>query len=172
MKQRDLIGIEQKITPIFTEMEKGFRVDVYTLMDLKSSYEMTLSGLKKEIQEKLGRTIRLDSNMELGNLLFNDFGLPSLRLTPSGSSSVSIDVLERLFDSYPNTYPFLKSVIGFKNVQPLIKSLKTISNKLDLQGRIHPEFNHSTCPSGRIYSYIQNLPKEIRKVLIPDEVNS
>ncbi len=40
---------------------------------------------------------------------------------------------------------------------------------MDLQGRIHPEFNHSTCPTGRIYSYIQNLPKETRKVLIPDE---
>lgn len=113
---------------------------------------MTLSGLKKEIQEKLGRTIRLDSNMELGTLLFNDFGLPSLRLTPSGSSSVSIDVLERLFDSYPSAYPFLQSVIGFKNVQPLIKSVKAIYKKLDPQSRIHPEFNHSTCPTGRIYS--------------------
>ena len=60
-------------------------------------------------------------------------------------------------------------MIEFKNVQSLIKSVKTISKKLDLQGRIHPEFNHSTCPTGRIYSYIQNLPKEVRKVLIPDE---
>ena len=57
-------------------------------------------------------------------------------------------------------YPFLKLVIEFKNVQSLIKSVKIISKKLDLQGRIHPEFNQFTCPTGRIYSYIQNLPKE------------
>ena len=60
-------------------------------------------------------------------------------------------------------------MIEFKNAQTLIKSVKILSKKLDLQGRIHPEFNHSTCPTGRIYSYIQNLPKEVKKVLIPDE---
>jgi DNA polymerase-1 len=60
-------------------------------------------------------------------------------------------------------------VIELKKVQALAKSIKTVIKKLDLQGRIHPEFNHSTCPTGRIYSYIQNLPKEVRKVLIPDE---
>jgi DNA polymerase-1 len=60
-------------------------------------------------------------------------------------------------------------VIALKKAQTLIKSLKTISKKLDLNGRIHPEINQLACPTGRIYSYIQNLPKEIRKVLIPDK---
>jgi DNA polymerase-1 len=150
-------------------MEEGFRVDVHTLMSLKRSYESILSNLKKEIQHKLGNAVRPNSNRELGDLLFNNFALPPLRTTPTGNPSVSIHVLERLCDSYSNVYPFLKSVIEFKSVQSLIKSITTVSKKLDLEGRIHPEFNHSTCPTGRIYSYIQNLPKEVRKVLIPDE---
>jgi len=105
-------------------MEEGFRVDVHTLMNLKRSYELLYFNLKKEMQEKLGKPFRVDSNRELGNLLFNNLCLPSLRRTPTGNPSVSIDVLERLRDSYSNFYPFLKSVIEFRTVHTLIKSVK------------------------------------------------
>ena len=161
--------IENGVNLILQEMEQGFRIDVHTLMNLKGSCESTLSSLNKELQGTLGKTIRVNSSRDLGHLLFHDLSLPSLRSTPTGKPSVNIDVLARLSDSYSNVHPILESVIKFKNAQTLIKSVKILSKKLDLQGRIHPEFNHSTCPTGRIYSYIQNLPKEVRKVLIPDE---
>jgi len=165
----ELVDIEQRITLILREMEEGFRVDVHTLMNFKRSYESTLFSLKKEMEDELGKAVRVSSNRELVDLLFNNCGLPPLRRTPTGNPSVAIDVLERLCASYSNIHPFLKSVIEYKNAQSLIKSVKTISKKLDLQGRIHPEFNQLTCPTGRIYSYIQNLPKEVRRILIPDE---
>ena len=57
----------------------------------------------------------------------------------------------------------------YKRLQPISKAIKTIFKKLDADGRIHPEFNQSGCPTGRIYSYIQNLPREVRKVLIPEK---
>jgi len=164
-----LTDIEKRIIPILKKMEEGFRVDLHILMNLRRDYESALSRFKKEIQTKLGKAIRIDSTRELGDLLFRELCLPSLRNTPTGKPCVSVDVLEKLCDLYSGPYPFLKSVIEFKNAQALTKSVKTVSKKLDLQGRIHPEFNHSTCPTGRIYSYIQNLPKEVRKVLIPDE---
>jgi DNA polymerase-1 len=162
-------SIDERPKLILKEMEGGFRVDVHTLMNLKKGFESTLSSLKKEIQTKSGRAVRINSNRELGDLLFRDFRLPSLRSTPSGKHSVSIDVLERLCDSHSDIFPCLKSVVKFKNAESLNKSVKTIYNKLDSHGRIHPEFNESGCPTGRIYSYIQNLPKGVRKVLIPDE---
>jgi DNA polymerase-1 len=162
------MDVEKRVSLILKEMEEGFQVDVHTLKSLKRSYESIFSNLNEEMQGKLGKALRVNSNRDLGNLLFKNLSLPPLRSTPTGSPSVSIDVLKRLCDSYPNVYPFLKQVIRFKNAQKLIKSVKTVSKKLDLNGRIHPEFNHSTCPTGRIYSYIQNLPKEVRKVLIPD----
>jgi DNA polymerase-1 len=164
-----LMDAEKRLSHILKEMEEGFRIDAQTLIDLKRNYESTLSNLKKEIQTKLEKTVRIDSNRELGDLLFGDLCLPSLMSTPTGKRCVSADVLERLRDLYSDVYPFLKSVIEFKNIQSLIKSVKTISKKLDLQGRIHPQFNYSTCPTGRIYSYIQNLPKDVREVLIPNE---
>jgi len=163
------VHTEKRINPILKEMEKGFRIDVHTLMNLKRSAEYRLLGVKKEMQQKAGKVIRVNSNRDLGDLFFRGFCLPSLRNTPTGQPCVSIEVLERLYDHYPNVRPLLKSVIEFKNAQPLTKAVKTISKKLDLQGRIHPEFNHSTCPTGRIYSYVQNLPKEVRRVLIPDK---
>jgi len=168
MKQDELIDTEKRVAPILIAMEEGFRVDVNTLMDLKSTYESSFSSLKKEMQAKLGKTVKVNSNRELGDLLFKEFCLLPLRITPTGKPSASMDVLEKLKHSHSNVHSFLETVIEFKNTQTLIKSVKTVSKKLDLQGRIHPEFNHFTCPTGRIYSYIQNLPKEVRKVLIPD----
>ena len=53
-------------------------------MNLKRSYESTLFSLKKEMQDKLGKAIRVNSNRELGDLLFNNLGLPSLRRTQPG----------------------------------------------------------------------------------------
>jgi DNA polymerase-1 len=164
-----LTDIEKRVSLILKQMEQGFRVDVHTLTSLKRSYESTLSNLNEEMQGKLGKAVRVNSNRELGDLLFHEFNLPSLRRTPTGRSSVTIDILERLWESYSSVYPLLKSVIEFRNIQTLIKSVKIVSKKLDVQGRIWPEFNQFTCPTGRIYSYIQNLPKEVRKVLIPDE---
>ena len=169
MKQDDLTYTGQRVALILEEMEGGFRVDVRTLMDLKRSYESILFSLKKEIEGKSGKAVRLNSNRDLGNLLFHNLCLPSLKRTPTGNRSVSIDVLERIGHSHSNVLPILESVIEFKNVQTLTKSVKTVSKKLDLQGRIHPEFNQTGCPTGRIYSYIQNLQKEVRRVLIPDE---
>lgn len=162
-------SIDERIGVILKEMENGFRVDVNTLTNIKRTYESTLFKRSQETHEGLGKALRVNSNRDLADVLFNNLCLPPLRRTPTGNPSVSIDVLERLCDSYSHVYPTLKSVIEFKNAQTLIKSVKTISKKLDLEGRIHPEFNQTGCPTGRIYSYIQNLPKEIRKVLIPDE---
>lgn len=165
----ELMATMRRVDLALKEMEEGFLIDVPTLTDLKRDYENVLSGLKKEIQAKPGKTVRINSNRELGDLLFRDFRLPSLRSTPSGKCSVAIGVLERLCDLYSDVFPFLRPVIEFKNLQSSIKAVKTILKKLDLQSRIHPEFNQSTCPTGRIYSYIQNLSKEVRKVLIPDD---
>ena len=165
----ELSNAERSINFILKDIKNGFRVDAHTLADLKKSYESDLLNLKKELRSKLGKAVRIDSNRELSDMLFRDLSLTSLRNTPTGKPCVSVEVLERLCDLYADTHAILKSVIEFKNAQSLIKAVKIILKKLDLQGRIHPEFNYSTCPTGRIYSYVQNLPKDIRDVLIPDE---
>jgi DNA polymerase-1 len=163
-----LVDREGRLDFILKEMEEGFRVDARTLTNLKMDHESALSRLKKDTLAKSGKTFRLNSNRELGELLFRDFCLPSLRSTPSGKPSVASDVLERLCHLHSDACSLLRLVIEFKNVQSSVKALKTVLKKLDLRGRIHPDFNQTTCPTGRIYSYIQNLPKAVRKVLIPD----
>jgi DNA polymerase-1 len=168
MKQDQLIDTDQKVACILKEMEQGFRVDVNMLIELKRSYEKTLLCLQKRIDESFGRTVEVNSNKNLGSLLFEHLRLPSLRRTPTGDFSVSVEVLERLMACCFNAHPILQPVTEFKRIQPLAKSVKTTFKKLDLHGRIHPEFNQSGCPTGRAYSYIQNLQREVRKSLIPD----
>ena len=168
MKQDQLIDTDQRVASILKEMEQGFRVDVNMLIELKKSYENTLLCLQKRIDESFGRTVEVNSNKNLGSLLFEHLRLPSLRRTPTGDFSVSVEVLERLTACCFKAHSILQPVTEFKKIQPLAKSVKIIFRKLDLHGRIHPEFNQSGCPTGRVYSYIQNLQREVRKSLIPD----
>jgi DNA polymerase-1 len=150
-------------------MEAGFKVDLFTLAGLDKTYRETLIALRQYLQGKLGAQFRVNSNKELAELLFHKFSLPPLLRTPGGSNSISITVLERLGESYADTRPLLSTIVKFKRLHPISKSIKTIFKKLDSKERVHPEFNQTSCPTGRIYSYIQNLPKEVRRVLIPDE---
>ena len=165
----ELIALEGHVSFILNGMERGFKVDVAALTDLKNSYDGNLSTLQNEIEENLGRGIRSDSNRDLAELLFGQYALPSLKKTQNQSDSVSITVLERLEESHVRSHPFLKPLVEYKRLQPISKAIKTIFKKLDADSRIHPEFNQSGCPTGRIYSYIQNLPKEVRKALVLDE---
>ena len=166
---KHLLGVDEKIIPILIEMEWGFRVDYSGLRNLESFYYGRLLNLQKEAEGRLGRIIRVNSNRDLGDLLFDQLALPSLRKTQTQSNSVSITVLERLEESHGHSYPFLKPLVEYKRLQPISKAIKTIFKKLDADSRIHPEFNQSGCPTGRIYSYIQNLPRKARKALTPDE---
>ncbi len=165
----ELVALEGQVSFILNGMERGFKVDVAALTDLKNSYDGNLSTLQNEIEENLGRGIRSDSNRDLAELLFGQLALPSLKKTQNQSNSVSLSVLDRLEESYGCSHPFLKPLVEYKRLQPISKAIKTIFKKLDADSRIHPEFNQSGCPTGRIYSYIQNLPKKARKALVPDE---
>jgi len=160
---------DEKIIPILNQMEKGFKAEIPRLRDLKNLYDDKLLDLQKEIEKNLGQRLRLNSSKELRELLFGQLNLPPLRKTQKYSDSVSISVLERLLESYGTSYPFLGPLIEFKRIQPISKAIKTVFKKLGPDDRIHPEFNPSGCPTGRIYSYIQNLPKVVRRALVPDD---
>ena len=160
---------EENILVILGEMERGFGVDTARLKNLKKINDEKLLDLQKEIEKVLGKGLKLDSNKELGRLLFGQLNLPPLRKTQKYSDSVSISVLGRLLESFGNSYPFLGPLIEFKRIQPIRKAIKTVFKKLGPDDRIHPEFNPFGCPTGRIYSYIQNLPREVRTCMVPDE---
>jgi len=164
-----LIEVEKHITPILLGMERGFKVDLPYLTNLKKSYDERLSSLEAQIEKETGSSLRINSNRDVGNLLFYECNLPTLRKTPGGLHSVARPVLEKLRDSHADSFPFLKPLIEHKKLQPLVKAVNILFKKKDKQGRVHPEFNQFGCSTGRVYSYLQNLPPEVRTPLIPDD---
>ncbi len=87
----ELVALEGQVSFILNGMERGFKVDVAALTDLKNSYDGNLSTLQNEIEENLGRGIRSDSNKDLAELLFGQLALPSLKKTQNQSNSVGLD---------------------------------------------------------------------------------
>jgi len=164
-----LIEVENKVTRILIEMERGFKVDLPYLTTLKKFYDERLLSLEADIKKEAGSSLRINSIRDMGRLLFYECNLPPLRKTPAGSHSVSLTVLERLRDSHADSFPFLQPIVEYKKLQPLAKAVKILFKKIDTHGRVHPEFNQFGCSSGRIYSYIQNLLQEGRTALIPDD---
>jgi len=167
-----LIEVENHVTPILLGMENGFKVDLPYLTHLKQSYDQRLSSLEAQIEKDIGSNLRINSNRDVGRLLFYECNLPTLRKTPGGLQSVARPVLERLRESHSDSFPFLKPLIEYKKLQPLVKAVNILFKKKDSQGWVHPEFNQFGCPTGRIYSYLQNLPPEVRTTLVPDDENN
>lgn len=50
-------SIDERINLILKEMEEGFRVDIPALTNHKKIYEVARFGLKKEMQDELGRIV-------------------------------------------------------------------------------------------------------------------
>ena len=128
----------------------------------------------KLIYELAGRTFNISSPKQLGEVLFNDLGLPAGKKTKSGYST-NAEVLEELRDKHP----VIDHIIKYRQLTKLSSTyvdglLKTVAE----DGRIHSIFRQTETRTGRISSTepnMQNIPvrtelgREMRKFFTADE---
>lgn len=164
-----LDDIEIPLAKVLNSMEKvGFYVDEEGI----KSYEKELENIIDELQEKIysfaGHEFNINSPKQLGNVLFEELGLPSGKKLKTGYST-NAAVLEKL----RYTYPIVENILQYRTLAKLKSTycdglLKVIGK----DGRIHSNFNQTETRTGRISSTepnLQNIPvrteigKELRK---------
>ena len=89
--------IERPLIGILNAMElTGIRVDAAQLHALSHDFAHRLETLKEEIHGLAGHEFNVGSPKQLGEILFDEMGLPGGKKGKTGAYATGADVLERL----------------------------------------------------------------------------
>ncbi|MCA1849101.1 MAG: DNA polymerase I, partial [Actinobacteria bacterium] len=151
--------VELPLADVLGEMEKvGMPVDARTLEEVGEEIEERVGELERRIFEDAGREFNIGSPKQLGEVLFEELGLPTARKTKTGYST-DAKVLQQLA---VQGHKIAERVIEYRELTKLRGTyieglLKLISD----DGRIHTTLNQTTTATGRISSdspNLQNIP--------------
>ncbi|MFP4138236.1 MAG: DNA polymerase I [Halomonas sp.] len=164
-----LEAIELPLVPVLSRMERnGVALDPQRLHDQSRELEARINELEARAHELAGREFNLGSPKQLGQILFEEQGIPVIKKTPKGAPSTAEAVLEELALDYP-----LPKVI--MEHRGLAKLKSTYTDKLprlvnQATGRLHTSYHQAVTATGRLSSSdpnLQNIPirtEEGRKI--------
>lgn len=163
--------VELPLVKCLFDMEKaGFRIDKEVLETLSKQYDAELKQLIDAIYEMAGENFNINSNKQLGYILFEKLRLPTRRKNKTGFS-VDADTLESI------NHPIIESLLRYRQLTKLkstyLDGMRAVMNAAT--GRVHTSFKQCQTTTGRLSSTepnLQNIPirkaegKEIRKMFI------
>lgn len=171
--------IELPLIKVLASMQYyGFKVDRQELDRLDLEFSGEIDDLVFKIHEMAGRPFNVNSPKQLGQVLFEDLGLPVIKKTKTGYST-NAEVLDKLKDQHE----IIGLVLRYREIAKLkstyIDGLLELINKTT--GRIHSSFNQTITSTGRISSTepnLQNIPirthdgRQIRRAFVADGENT
>jgi len=141
-------------------MEKeGIQVDGAYFEALLKRTDDAIEALKTEIFTLCNATFNLNSTQQLGAVLFDQLGLPSVKKTKTGYSTDE-NVLNELFDKHPSIAKILEYRELYKLRSTYIEPLLKLS-KVSPRSRVHTSFIQTGTSTGRLSSKdpnLQNIP--------------
>ena len=177
--QLELLELEMKLAMTLAHMEvTGVIVDTSTLQELQTTFDEEAKGLESRVQELAGIEFNLNSPKQLGEILFEQLGLPHGKKTKTGYST-SVDVLEDL-----RGFEIVDKLLQYRSVTKLkstyLDGIEKVLHQREGVFRVHTIFKQATAVTGRLSSIepnLQNLPIKteqgqlIRKLFVPSPGN-
>ncbi|MGE0722854.1 MAG: DNA polymerase I [Alphaproteobacteria bacterium] len=169
---------ERPLVPVVATMERaGIRVDPVELNRLSKDFAERLAGLEVEIHRLAGHPFNVGSPKQLGEVLFDEMGLPGGRKGKTGAYATGADVLEELA---AQGHDLPRRVLDWRQ---LAKLKSTYADALVEQinpttGRVHTSYALAATSTGRLSSTdpnLQNIPvrteegRKIRKAFVAEK---
>src|SRR6267143_1768708 len=169
--------LEMPLVPVLADIERaGIRIDGPALAAQSQHIEQALAQYTARIWELAGGQFNINSQKQLGEILFEKLQMPATRRTgKTRSTSTAAEVLEEL----ALTHELPRLVLEWR---ALMKLKGTYIDALPLMvhpetGRVHTCFNQAVAATGRLSSSdpnLQNIPirrelgREIRRAFVAD----
>ncbi len=153
--------LERPLIPVLTAIElNGIKVDREALKHLSQDFASRQIVLEKEIHELAGHAFNVGSPKQLGEVVFDEMGLPGGQKGKSGAYATGADVLESLA---AEGHALPARALEWRQLDKL-KSTYTDSLIEQINprtGRVHTSFAMAAASTGRLSSTdpnLQNIP--------------
>ena len=182
LKAEKLINIyeifEKPLIKILALMEiNGIKLDKSFLKKLSIKFEKKINGLENQIYKISKKKFNIASTKQLGEIMYNDLKIASLKKTKKGSFATNANVLEDLAFK-GNKFP--KLILEWRQASKLKNTYSdSLPEHINLKtNRIHTSFLLAATTTGRLASSdpnLQNIPikteegKDIRKAFISEK---
>ncbi len=173
-KMLDLISLEDNIMMLILNMEQnGIIVDKDMFSFFEQKLQEKLNRLKSDIYNNVGHEFNINSPKQVGQVLFEEKKLSSVKKTKSGAYSTDESTLRKL----TGIDPIIEMLLEHREIDKLLSTyVNVLPSYVDsFDNRIHATFDQLGAVSGRFSSKnpnLQNIPKDevqninIRKAFI------
>ncbi len=173
--ERILYDVELPVAAILCDMERtGFLLDVAGLRGYGNTLSEELAGIEEQIYFHAGKKFNINSPKQLGEVLFEEMGLPAQKKTKTGYST-SAEILEKI----KLYHPIVPLILDYRMLGKLIGTyVEGLISAADDNGKVHTVFKQAATATGRLSSAepnLQNIPiktelgKYLRKFFLPSE---
>ena len=172
-KQYELYkNVELPLAEVLYDMEvRGFKVDVQKLFQFSSQLQQMMNEIQEKIFALSGHEFNVNSPKQLGQVLFNEMGLPNPN---KNKISTSAEILEKL----KTVNPIAGYVLMFREYSKFKSTYAdALASCADVNGRVHTNFKQALTATGRLSSTepnLQNIPirtelgRNFRKYFVPE----
>ena len=168
--------VERPLVPVIANMERaGIKVDREELKRLSSDFAHRMADLEQEIHKLAGHPFNVASPKQLGEVLFDELGLPGGKKMKTGAYGTDAAVLEQLAMTHdlPARVLEWRQLSKLKNTytDALVEQVNAVT------GRVHTSFSLVGAQTGRLSSTdpnLQNIPirteegRKIRRAFIAE----
>ncbi len=166
-------NVELPLSAVLADMEKcGFKVDTHGLEEFGKTLDENVNVLTERIYAMCGGEFNINSPKQLGEVLFEQLGLPARKKTKTGYST-NAEVLEELRPYHP----VIDEILEYRNLTKLKSTyVDGLLKAADENGIVRTSFNQTVTATGRLSSTepnLQNIPvrteqgKILRKYFVP-----
>ncbi|AHY47087.1 DNA polymerase family A [Rubrobacter radiotolerans] len=151
--------VELPLADVLADLEDiGMPVDADTLAEVGKEVDGRLATLEAEIHRMAGRPFNIGSPKQLGEVLFEEMGIPPVRKTKTGYST-DAKVLNQL---ELQGHEIARLIVEWRELAKLKGTyVEGLGKLIGPDGRIHTTLNQTTTTTGRISSdtpNLQNIP--------------
>ncbi len=169
--------LEMPLSLVLADMETvGFYIDRAGIAAYGEELGRVAEALESRIYMHAGRPFNINSPKQLGEVLFDDLGLPHAKKTKTGYST-NAEILEKL-------RPYHEIITDILDYRQVAKLKSTYTDGLlkvaDENGRVHTHFKQTGTATGRLSSTepnLQNIPvrteqgRELRRFFLPEKAD-
>ena len=153
--------IEMPLVPVLSRMERtGVRIDPELLATQSRELAGRIADIEQEAYAAAGHKFNLGSPKQIGEILFQELGLPVKAKTPTGAPSTSESVLEEMAAEGHALPRLILEHRGFSKLRSTYtEKLRQMINPDT--GRVHTSYHQAVAATGRLSSSdpnLQNIP--------------